>query len=138
MNIIGIYKESIPNERTLPKNRACLSTMSEHFPTCVIFYPTKRAFPKCVIIFIQPSGIERWCEYVEDKWIDFNTTWLSTMKHKEYHKFKMLNDLTVLKLCWFRKNIFDRERSILIKGIYFDWKSQSTIGIIFSYFLQVI
>ena len=44
------------------------------------------------VIFIQPSGIERWCEYVEDKWIDFNTTWLSTMKHKEYHKFKMLNN----------------------------------------------
>jgi hypothetical protein len=44
---------------------------------------------KKTIIFLQPTGIERWCEYVNGKWKDF--TPLSSTKDNEldYFKFKI-------------------------------------------------
>jgi hypothetical protein len=39
-------------------------------------------------IFIQPSGIERWCEFVDGQWTDFNTT-PPKDQHKDYYKFRV-------------------------------------------------
>ena len=33
---------------------------------------------KKIIIFLQPTGIERWCEYLNGKWKDINATHLGT------------------------------------------------------------
>lgn len=39
-------------------------------------------------IFIQPSGIERWCEFVDGEWTDFNTT-SPKDQHRDYYKFRV-------------------------------------------------
>ena len=41
------------------------------------------------IIFIQPTGIERWCEYVDDKWVDFISDNEVSEEYTEYYKFRL-------------------------------------------------
>ena len=56
------------------------------------------------VIFIQPSGIERWCEYVDNKWIDFNSTGPSA-EHKEYYKFKVMHSTEESNLITWHNNL---------------------------------
>jgi hypothetical protein len=41
------------------------------------------------IIFIQPTGIERWCEYVDNKWVDFISDIEVCDEHKQYYRFRL-------------------------------------------------
>jgi hypothetical protein len=41
------------------------------------------------IIFIQPTGIERWCEYVNNKWVDFISDSEIGEEYMEYYKFRL-------------------------------------------------
>lgn len=41
------------------------------------------------IIFIQPTDIYRWCEFVNGKWTDFNSTYIPTDDTIAYYKFRL-------------------------------------------------
>jgi len=45
---------------------------------------------KC-IVFIQPTGIERWCEHVNNRWMDFNSNHQPTDQTENYYKFRVAN-----------------------------------------------
>lgn len=45
---------------------------------------------KCIVI-IQPTSIERWCEFVNNQWIDFNSGHSPTGQTEQYYKFRVAN-----------------------------------------------
>jgi len=42
-------------------------------------------------VIIQPTSIERWCEFVNNQWIDFNSGHSPTGQTKQYYKFRVAN-----------------------------------------------
>jgi hypothetical protein len=45
---------------------------------------------KC-IVFIQPTSIDRWCEHVNNQWMDFNSGHCPTDQTRNYYKFRIAN-----------------------------------------------